>query len=147
MGLKPYTDFLMCLTTGLFSGMAAGITLVEGPARAEIEDDKERLREWRGSFLRAAKIQATLAVVGGCIGIPMGIYTRDILQFTSGTIMILMMPYTFIWLMPVNWRLLDTTIDPSSQECLELQEKWNRLHLVRTIAGFCAFSFASGALL
>jgi hypothetical protein len=147
MGIKDYARFLLTLSSGLFAGIATGITLVEVPARNEIENGKDRLTEWRESFLRAAKIQASLSVISGCIGIPMGIYARDILMFTSGTIMLAMMPYTLIWLMPVNYRLLDTTIDPSSQECLDLQEKWARLHLVRTISGICAFVFAAGALL
>lgn len=42
-------------------------------------------------------------------------------------------PYTLLFMMPINKRLMDTNVDPRSEKISEDLKKWGRMHLVRTI--------------
>ena len=51
-------------------------------------------------------------------------------------------PYTLIFMMPINKRLMDTNVDPLSKQTANDLKKWGRLHLVRTVLnGVIFFAF------
>ncbi|MDB9873787.1 DUF1772 domain-containing protein [Flavobacteriaceae bacterium] len=41
-------------------------------------------------------------------------------------------PYTLLFMMPINKRLMDENVDPLSEQTANDLKKWGRLHLVRT---------------
>ena len=42
-------------------------------------------------------------------------------------------PYTLLFMMPINKRLMDKNVDPGSEKTAEDLKKWGKLHLVRTV--------------
>jgi len=158
MGIKSLSDFLLTLSTGLFTGIATHTVLIESPTRNhDLLDDRAKLQHWRSSFIRAARIQSTLAMFSACVAIPLSVYRKDVIQLASGVVMILVIPYTYIWIMPVSEKLYDAGVgsggtaegaaEPGTTECTELLERWSRLQAGRTVMGWCAFVLAAGQLI
>ena len=51
----------------------------------------------------------------------------------GGVMLGLVVPFTFLVIMPVNKRLLSSDLDKGSEEAHQLLEKWNNLHAVRSV--------------
>jgi uncharacterized membrane protein len=49
-------------------------------------------------------------------------------------------PFTLLVNLPTNKRLLDPSLDASSEEAVVILQRWGRLHAVRTITGLTAFA-------
>ncbi len=111
-------ELIATLCTGLFTGAAIYVNLVEHPARLE-PGTAAAVRQWRPSYRRGTVMQASLAVVGLLIG--------------------LVVPFTLIVIFPTNKQLSDADLDVGSTKAAVLLDKWNRLHAVRSAAGFLAF--------
>src|SRR6266404_4128928 len=103
-------ELIATLCTGLFTGAAIYVNLVEHPARLE-PGTAAAVRQWRPSYRRGTVMQASLAVVG----------------------------FTLIVIFPTNKQLSDADLDVGSTKAAVLLDKWNRLHAVRSAAGFLAF--------
>ncbi len=60
------------------------------------------------------------------------IFTGDLGWLAISLLLFLNLPYTMIFIMPINKRLMDENVDPLSQQTANDLKKWGRLHLVRT---------------
>jgi uncharacterized membrane protein len=47
-------------------------------------------------------------------------------------------PFTLIVILPTNKKLLDPSLDKSSESARNLLQKWGRLHAVRTVLSLAA---------
>jgi hypothetical protein len=83
-------------------------------------------------------MQAPLAVVSFLSGAAAWLVGGNILWLIGAVLIGLVVPFTFIAIMPTNHRLLEPGRDLSSLETRSLLEQWGRLHAVRSLLSFLA---------
>ncbi|MFA5921977.1 MAG: DUF1772 domain-containing protein [Methylococcaceae bacterium] len=130
-------QFIAVLSGTLFTGAAIYINLVEHPARMGCET-KIAATVWAPSYKRATVMQASLAIVSFLAGTSAWLLGGGI-SWLAGAILIgLVVPFTFIAIMPTNHKLLEPGRDLSSDETRILLEKWGKLHAVRSLLSLAA---------
>jgi uncharacterized membrane protein len=144
-------DSLAILSSGLFAGSALYITIVEVPALRRLGVDQH----WRFfplMFERAVLSQSVTGTIAGIASIVHGIrivgssFDRN-LWFFAGSIFVGMFPYTVLGMFPTNKTIINdnklitsgnqSKFDSAAKK--DLLEKWNLLHLVRTIGSVASF--------
>lgn len=133
-------QFLAVLCCTLFAGAAIYISLVEHPARMGC-DTKTAATVWAPSYKRATVMQAPLAALSFLAGVGVWLVVGGILWLIGAVLIGLVIPFTFIGVMPTNHQLLAPGRDLSSTETRSLLDKWGRLHAVRSVLSLLA-SFA-----
>jgi hypothetical protein len=130
-------QFLAVLCCVLFAGAAIYINLVEHPARMGC-DTKTAATVWAPSYKRATVMQAPLASLSFLAGMGSWLLGGGVLWLIGAVLIGLVVPFTFIAVMPTNNELLAPERDLSSAETRSLLEKWGRLHAVRSGLSFLA---------
>ena len=128
-------QFLAVLCCTLFAGAAIYISLVEHPARMAC-DTKTAATVWAPSYKRATVMQAPLAALSFLAGVGAWLFGGGILWLIGAVLIGLVIPFTFIGVMPTNHQLLASGRDLSSTETRSLLDKWGRLHAVRSALSF-----------
>lgn len=121
----------------LFAGGALYVSLVEHPARMACGPPMA-VAQFRTSYPRAAWLQGGLAVVGCLAAIAAWLGGARGGWLAAGLLLGLVVPYTFVVVMPTNRRLLDTALPPDVPETRRLLRRWGALHAVRTLVGLGA---------
>lgn len=83
-------------------------------------------------------MQALLAVVSFLAGLLAWFFGGDVWWLVGAVLIGLVVPFTFIAIMPTNHQLLAPGRDLSSEETRTLLEKWGRLHAVRSALSLAA---------
>jgi hypothetical protein len=130
-------EFMAVLSCTLFAGAAIYINLVEHPARMGC-DTKTAVTVWAPSYKRATVMQASLAIVGFLAGVVAWLLGGSLLWLVGAVLLGLVVPFTFIGIMPTNHALLAPGRDMSSPETRALLEKWGWLHAVRSVLSLLA---------
>jgi hypothetical protein len=130
-------QFLAVLCCTLFAGAAIYINLVEHPARMGC-DTKTAATVWAPSYERATVMQASLAALSFLAGVGAWLFAGGILWLIGAVLIGLVIPFTFIGVMPTNHQLLAPGRDLSSIETRSLLVKWGRLHAVRSVLSLLA---------
>ena len=130
-------EFIAVLSCTLFTGAAIYITLVEHPARMGC-DTKTAATVWAPSYKRATVMQASLAILSFLAGVSAWLLGSGILWLAGAAAIGLVVPFTFIAIMPTNHQLLEPGRDLASDETRKLLEKWARLHTVRSVLSLVA---------
>jgi len=130
-------QFLAVLCCALFAGAAIYINLVEHPARMGC-DTKTAATVWAPSYKRATVVQAPLAALSFLAGVGASLFAGGILWLIGAVLIGLVIPFTFIGVMPTNHQLLAPGRDLSSIETRSLLVKWGRLHAVRSVLSLLA---------
>ena len=125
----------LCCT--LFAGAAIYINLVEHPARMSC-DTKTAASVWAPSYKRATNLQAQLAIISFIAGSVSWILGGGVMWLVGAVLIGLVVPFTFLAIMPTNNQLLAAGRDLASAETRTLLEKWNRLHAVRSALSLLA---------
>ena len=131
-------ELIATFFTGLFTGAAIYVNLVEHPARLE-PGTAAAVKQWRPSYRRGTVMQASLAVVGFLSTIGAWLQGRGTQVLIAGLLIGFVVPFTLIVIFPTNKQLSDADLDVGSTKAAVLLDKWNRLHAVRSAAGFLAF--------
>ncbi len=130
----------------LFTGAAFYINAVEQPARLKLED-AAMLRQWKPAYKRGYVMQASLAVLGGVIGIAACIVSGSLYAAFGAAFMLANWPFTLFVIMPVNKKLEAMHDEANKDGARDLILKWGRLHGVRTALGCVAtLSFFAACL-
>jgi hypothetical protein len=130
-------QFLATMCGTLFAGAAIYINLVEHPARMGL-GTKAAAAEWAPSYKRATVMQASLAVLSFVSGVAAWLLGGGIGWFAGATLIGLVVPFTFIAIMPTNHALLAPGRDLASPETRTLLKRWAWLHAVRSVLGLLA---------
>ena len=138
-------QFIATLSTTLFAGASIYINFVEHPARMGC-DTKTAATVWAPSYKRATVMQASLAVIGCLSGLAVGVLGGGVMWLVGALFIGLVVPFTFIAIMPTNKQLLTPGRDLASNETRALLEKWNKLHAVRSVLSFIASTVYIGLL-
>jgi hypothetical protein len=133
-------EFIATLSAALFAGAALYINVVEHPARMGL-DTAVAVTQWAPSYQRATWLQAPLAVLSFVTGLSVWLLGSDILWSIGALLIGLVVPFTFVGIMPTNHRLLAPDRDLESAETRALLNTWAKLHAIRT-----ALSLAATAL-
>lgn len=130
-------EFVALFSTALFSGAALYINLAEHPARMEC-GTALAATEFGPSYRRATRMQAPLAIVA-CLSSLSSWWMTGELAWLVGAILIgSVVPFTLVVILRTNKKLLDPSLDRSSETARQLLVRWARLHAVRTVCSLFA---------
>lgn len=129
--------FVSKISTSLFAGNAIYVGLVEHKARMECGTRIAAL-QFAPSYRRAALLQVSLASIGFLGAVSSYYLDRDVKWLISGLLIVSVIPYTFMFMMPINRILLDPNNDTDSDNTKVLLDKWGRFHSVRSALSFVA---------
>ncbi len=130
-------QFVATLSCTFFAGAAIYINIVEHPARMGC-DTKIAATVWAPSYKRATVMQASLAIVGLVSGIAAWLLGGGAIWLVGAILLGLVVPFTFIAIMPTNNRILSPGRDLGSSETRALLERWGWLHAVRSLLSLAA---------
>ncbi|MDB5926393.1 MAG: hypothetical protein JWN13_5329 [Betaproteobacteria bacterium] len=139
-------QFVAVLCCTVFAGAALYINLVEHPARMGC-DTRTAAMVWAPSYKRATAMQAPLALLSFFAGVAAWLLGGGIMWLIGAVLIGLVVPFTFIGIIPINNQLLDPGRDLTSNETRGLLEKWGRLHAVRTVLSLIASAIYVAELL
>lgn len=131
-------EIVATLSAGLFAGAAVYISLVEHPARVECGTELA-VREFAPSYRRATVMQVSLAVIGFASASAAWFGGASGWWLVGGTLLGLNIPFTLIVIFPTNKKLLDPSLNKSSEVAGALLARWAALHAVRTLLAVVAF--------
>ncbi len=133
----------------VFTGAAIYVNIAEQPARLQL-DNSSLLAEWKLAYKRGYMMQATLAVVGGILGLVAYLSTRDWRWVLGAGVLLANWPYTIFVITPTNRRLMDTPPKAATAETRRMLKWWGTLHAGRSALGLAAtlmFLWAEGVKL
>jgi uncharacterized membrane protein len=136
--MERFFEMIATVATGIFTGAAVYITLVEHPARMEC-GTRLAATEFGPSYGRAAVMQASLAAIGFATAAAAWLTGAGARWLVGGLFLGSVIPFTLIAIMPTNRELKAPDLDKDSESARRLLTKWGRLHAVRTLLSLIAF--------
>jgi len=121
----------------VFTGAAICINVAEQPARLQL-DNRSLLAEWKLAYKRGYMMQASLAIVGGVLGLVAYFSSLDWRWLLGAAVLLANWPYTIFVNMPTNRHLMNTPAEAATAETRRMLERWGALHAGRSALGLVA---------
>lgn len=131
-------EFFATACSGVFAGAAIYISVVQQPAALEAGGGVAAAL-FPPMYRRAARMQASLAVVGSLSGLLAWLSGAGLLWLAGAVLLGFVIPFTLLRIKPVNDQLLAPGLDPAAPEVAELVRTWGRLHRIRSASSALAF--------
>jgi len=96
------------------------------------------LAVWKPSYKLGFNLQRSLAAITAVVGVIAYGQTGNWLWLTGALCIVANWPYTLIFLMPTNNKLLATPLESAGLETRGMIETWGRGHFVRGCLGAIA---------
>jgi hypothetical protein len=119
-----------------FAGAAFYVNEAEQPARLAL-DDANLLAEWKVSYARGFKMQASLALLSGIFGLVAAWQAQDWRWLPGAVLILANWPYTFLVVKPTNDQLHALAKNQAAAS-RALIVTWARQHAIRTALGILA---------
>jgi hypothetical protein len=132
-----FAQVVAVLASTLFAGAALYVSLVEHPARMSCGTELAAA-EFGPSYKRATVVQVSLAVVAAVAGVIGGLLGGGAVWFLAAGAIFAAIPFTLVFMLRINNRIMDPARDKASAETRVLLERWGRLHAVRTTLSLAA---------
>lgn len=132
------SEIVATFTSGVFTGAAIYVNLVEQPARLSC-GVQLALTEWRPSYKRGTLMQVPLALIGSFSALVSWWFDGGRAWLVGGLFLLLVIPFTLVVILPTNKRLESQELDLRSEEAERLLRRWGRLHAVRSLLSGAAF--------
>ncbi len=126
------------VAAGLWAGISIYIAFVEHPStlRMGVQFATEYFRTMSK---RTAPLMMILAAIGGVAAIYTWSQGADALWLVGGSLLLALFPFTAIFIVPTNIRLLKVDAVESRDVAAALHARWSFMHAVRTVLGFPPF--------
>ncbi len=128
---------LATVASGLFTGAAIYINLVEHPARMQA-GTQLALTEFAPSYHRATRMQVSLAAIGFVSALQAWRSSADARWLVGGGVLVAVIPFTALVILPTNKQLLDPATARDLERAEQLLTRWGRLHAVRSLASLAS---------
>ena len=143
--MTELAEMAAVLACTLFAGASLYINLVEHPARLSCGTEVAAT-QWEPSYKRATVLQVSLALVATAAGVLRATQGGGSVWLLAALLIFSVIPFTALFVLPTNKRLLDRGIDKGSAETRELLGRWGHLHAVRSglsLAASALFAWAA----
>jgi hypothetical protein len=120
-----------------FAGAAFYVNEAEQPARLAL-DDASLLAEWKLSYAKGFKMQASLALLSGIFGLVAAWQAQDWRWLPGAVLILANWPYTLLVIKPTNDQLNALAKNQAGAASRALIVTWARQHAIRTALGILA---------
>ena len=129
------TDVLIgfiLITMGIQFGVALTATLIVHPIL--VTTKKTTAIEFFKPFFDKTHIMVfILSIFVTILALIYSLFSGDLWWFATSLLLFLNIPYTMIFIMPLNRRLMNENVNPFSKQTENDLNKWGKLHLARTL--------------
>ena len=126
------------IAAGLWAGISLYIAIVEHPSALRV-GVQFATEYFRTMSKRTAPLMMILAAIGGVAAIYTWIQGADRLWLIGGSLLLIQFPFTAIFIVPTNIRLLKVDAAESNELAAALHARLSLLDSIRSILGFPPF--------
>ncbi len=136
--MEIYLIIAVLFISGGSFGIASSFSLIAHPSLLEI-DPKSAVQAFIPLFKKTHKSMISLSIILSIVGLMISLLSSNWWWFTVTLAVHLNAPFTLIFMMPVNNKLMNANPKTDFVQINNDLKKWGKLHLVRTIWNGCIF--------